>query len=73
MELVKQANEIFKKILIENQEKDLLFEESFKYLDDEVILQIVQYWYLFRTPVAFRSESGLDLEEYIERKMDDNI
>jgi hypothetical protein len=73
MELVKQANEILKKILIENEEKDLLFEESFKDLDDEVILQIVQYWYLFRTPVAFYSDSGLDLEEYIERKIDDTI
>jgi hypothetical protein len=73
MELVKQANEILKKILVENEEKDLLFEESFKDLDDEVILQIVQYWYLFRTPVAFYSDSGLDLEEYIERKMDDTI
>jgi|688.fasta_scaffold287769_2 hypothetical protein len=73
MELVKQANEILKKILVENEEKDLLFEESFKDLDDEVILQIVQYWYLFRTPVAFYSDSGLDLEEYIERKIDDTI
>jgi hypothetical protein len=73
MELVKQANELLKKIIIENEEKDILLEESFKHLDDEVILQIVQYWYLFKTPVAFYSESGLDLEEYIERKIDDNI
>ena len=73
MELVKQANEILKKILIENEEKDLWLEESFKDLDDELVLQIVQYWYLFRTPVAFYSDSGLDLEEYIERKMDDTI
>jgi hypothetical protein len=73
MELVKQANELLKKIIIENEEKDILLEESFKHLDDEVILQIVQYWYLFITPVAFYSESGLDLEEYIERKIDDNI
>jgi hypothetical protein len=73
MELVKQANELLKKIIIENEEKDILLEESFKHLDDEVILQIVQYWYLFKTPVAFYSESGLDLEEYIKRKIDDNI
>jgi hypothetical protein len=73
MELVKQANEILKKILIENEEKDLWLEESFKDLDDELVLQIVQYWYLFRTPVAFYSDSGLDLEEYIERKIDDTI
>jgi len=73
MELVKQANEILKKILIENKEKDLWLEESFKDLDDELVLQIVQYWYLFRTPVDFYSDSGLDLEEYIERKIDDTI
>ncbi len=73
MELVKQANDLLKKALVENEEKNLLFEESFKDLDDEVILQIVQYWYLFRTPVAFYSGSGLDLEEYIERKIDDTI
>jgi hypothetical protein len=73
MELVKQANELLKKKLIEDEEKNLFIEESFKYLDDEVVLQIVQYWYLFRTPVAFYSDSGLDLEEYIERKIDDTI
>jgi hypothetical protein len=73
MELVKQANDLLKKALIENEEKNLLFEESFKDLDDEVILQIVQYWYLFRTPVSFYSDSGLDLEEYIERRIDDTI
>jgi hypothetical protein len=73
MELVKQANELLKKKLIEDEEKNLFIEESFKDLDDEVVLQIVQYWYLFRTPVAFYSDSGLDLEEYIERKIDDTI
>ncbi len=73
MELVKQANELLKKKLIEDEEKNLFIEESFKDLDDEVVLQIVQYWYLFRTPIAFYSDSGLDLEEYIERKIDDTI
>jgi hypothetical protein len=74
MGLVKQANDILNKALLEmDNSEDLTIEDVFKDLDDEIIFNIVNYWYNFKTADIFQNESGLDLEEYIERKMDDTI
>ena len=74
MELVKQANDLLKKAFLEmDNSEDLTIEHVFKDLDDEIIFNIVNYWYNYKTADIFQNENGLDLEEYIERKMDDTI
>ena len=74
MGLVKQANDILNKALLEmDNSEDLTIEHVFKDLDDEIIFNIVNYWYNYKTADIFQNENGLDLEEYIERKMDDTI
>lgn len=68
MDNVNQANELLKKAIEESQQKGLLLEETFKDLDKEVVLEIVNYWYN-QIPVIFQNEDGEDLEEYVENQL----
>jgi hypothetical protein len=73
MEFTKQANELLKQAILETEQKNMLSEKAFESLDDDVVLHIVNYWYNHKTASDFLNEDGLDLEEYIELKLDGNI